>query len=176
MSDASDSEFRPPDEGGGKRRRRARTPTPNHDLLKLTAAPYRHHRIRLSGRYRWTRRRPPPAPSRLIECPSRRCGLFVLSRDPGGRAHEPSAGRCRGLASERGACRRVSPGSATSSLSSWSPPTNACLTCSRSWRRGCGCWPRSRPTRTILMTPCRSPSRRCGHPRRRWSVSRIMRR
>ena len=46
---------------------------------------------------------------RLIECPPRRCGVFVPSGDPGGRAPEPSAGRVRGLASERGACRRVSP-------------------------------------------------------------------
>ena len=48
-------------------------------------------------------------PSRLIECSPRRSGSFPLSRDPDGRCREPSAGRCRGLASERGACRRVSP-------------------------------------------------------------------
>ena len=34
---------------------------------------------------------------RLIEYPPRRCGVFVPSRDPDGRAHEPSAGRCRRL-------------------------------------------------------------------------------
>ena len=36
---------------------------------------------------------------RLVRTVQRSCG----------RAREPSAGRCRGLASERGACRRVSP-------------------------------------------------------------------
>ena len=49
------------------------------------------------------------AQSRLIEYPPRQSGSSVPSRDPHGKAREPSAGCCRDLASERGACRRVSP-------------------------------------------------------------------
>ncbi len=45
--------------------------------------------------------------------------------------------------------------SATCWLSSSSLPASGSWTCSRSWRRGCGCWPPSRPTR-------RSPRRAVG--------------
>ena len=106
---------------------------------------------------------------------TRSCSVNSMVHACAGQSLSSSRGLINSIVNGRGrSSRRV--GSAICSLSSSWPPVKPWWTFLRCWRRGCGCWGRAAPRRTIRTTLGQSRSQHCA--RRCWcqSASRITRR